>query len=173
MIYEKSLIERNPWWITGKVPEGLLGISRIDYLNRINENLKNRKLFAILGIRRSGKSTLIYQCIDQLLAAKVSPKKIIYINTDDLEKQSREELERALDFCQQKNMVTIKDQKLYVFIDEIQNVKGWQLLLKKFYDLKYAAKIIVSGSSSSIIYKNSSESLAGRISFLEVFPLTF
>ena len=45
--------------------------------------------------------------------------------------------------------------------------------MKKFYDLKYASKFIVSGSSSSLIYKNSSESLAGRISFIDVFPLAF
>ena len=65
------------------------------------------------------------------------------------------------------------NKKIYVFIDEIQNVRGWQMLLKKYYDLRYSSKFIVSGSSSSLIYKNSSESLAGRISFIDVFPLTF
>lgn len=173
MINEKSIIERNPWWISEKVPQRLLGIQRAEYLEKIEESLKDRKLLAIIGIRRSGKSTLIYQTISKLLAVGVRPKNIFYINADDLEKPSRESLEEALDFCQQKNMVTIADTKTYVFIDEIQNVKGWQLLLKKFYDLKYASKFIVSGSSSSLIYKNSSESLAGRISFLHIFPLIF
>ncbi len=173
MIHERSIIERNPWWISGKVPDGLLGIQRTEYLEKMAESLKDRKLLAILGIRRSGKSTLIYQLINQLLREGVSPKNIFYINTDDLEKPSSEYLEGALDFCQQRNMVTLADKKIYVFIDEIQNGKGWQLLLKKFYDLKYASKFIVSGSSSSLIYKDSSESLAGRISFIDVFPLTF
>jgi len=173
MVYERSIIERNAWWVTGKVPEALLGIQRTEYLEKITERLKDRKILAVLGIRRSGKSTLLYQSISWLLAEGINPENIFYINADDLMKPSRENLEHALDFCQQKNMVSLKDEKVYVFIDEIQAVKEWQLLLKKFYDLKYAAKFVVSGSSSSLIYKDSSESLAGRIGFLDVFPLTF
>ncbi len=172
-MYERSIIERNPWWISGSVPGELIGITRREYLGKIEERLKDQKLLAILGIRRSGKSTLIYQSIKFLLQNGADPKSIIYINADDFEKPGREDIEKTLDFFQQKNMVSLKDKKIYVFIDEIQNIRGWQQLLKKYYDLKFASKFIVSGSSSSLIYKNSSESLAGRISFIEVFPLTF
>ena len=172
-MYERSIIERNPWWASGSVPEGLTGINRREYLGKITGHLKDRKLLAILGIRRSGKSTLIYQSIKYLLDNGTDPKNIFYLNADDFKKPDREYLEKALDFCQQKNLVSLRDTKIYVFVDEIQNVRGWQLLLKKYYDLRYASKFIVSGSSSSLIYKNSSESLAGRISFIDVFPLTF
>lgn len=172
-MYERSIVERNPWWASGSVPEEFIGISRREYLGKISERLKDRKLLAILGIRRSGKSTLIYQSIKYLLDIGTHPKNIFYINADDFEKPGRTNLEEALDFCQQNNMVSLKANKCYVFIDEIQNVRGWQQLLKKYYDLKYSSKFIVSGSSSSLIYKNSSESLAGRISFIDVFPLTF
>ncbi|VVB51604.1 AAA domain protein [uncultured archaeon] len=172
-MYERSIIERNPWWASGSVPEELTGINRKEYIGKITERLKDQKLLAILGIRRSGKSTLIYQSIKYLLDNGTDPKNIFYINADDFEKPGRANLEEALDFCQQNNMVSLKDIKIYVFIDEIQNIRGWQQLLKKYYDLKYASKFIVSGSSSSLIYKNSSESLAGRISFIDVFPLTF
>ncbi len=172
-MFERSIIERNPWWTSGNVSEGLIGIKRREYLGKITEHLKDRKLLAILGIRRSGKSTLIYQSIKYLLDNGTDPKNIFYINADDFERPGRENLEEALDFCQQKNFVSLKDEKVYVFIDEIQSVRGWQTLLKKFYDLRYASKFIVSGSSSSLIYKNSSESLAGRIGFIDVFPLTF
>lgn len=172
-MYERSIIERNPWWASGSVPEELTGINRREYIGKITERLKDQKLLAILGIRRSGKSTLIYQSIKYLLDNGTDPKNIFYINADDFEKPGRANLEEALDFCQQNNMVSLKDIKIYVFIDEIQNIRGWQQLLKKYYDLKYASKFIVSGSSSSLIYKNSSESLAGRISFIDVFPLTF
>ncbi|MFA4935229.1 MAG: ATP-binding protein [Candidatus Methanoperedens sp.] len=172
-MYERSIIERNPWWASGSVPEELIGINRREYLGKITGRLKDNKLLAILGIRRSGKSTLIYQSIKYLLDNGTDPKNIFYINADDFEKPARANLEEALDFCQQNNMVSLKDIKIYVFIDEIQNVRGWQQLLKKYYDLKFTSKFIVSGSSSSLIYKNSSESLAGRISFIDVFPLTF
>lgn len=167
-MYERSIIERNPWWASGSVPEELICINRREYIGKITGCFKDQKLLAILGIRRSGKSTLIYQSIKYLLDNGTDPKNIFYINADDFEKPGRANLEEALDFCQQNNMVSLKDKKNYVFIDEIQNVRGWQQLLKKYYDLKYASKFIVSGSSSSLIYKNSSESLAGRISFIDV-----
>jgi hypothetical protein len=172
-MYERNILERNPWWVSGNVPEELTGINRSEYLGKITGRLKDRKLLAILGIRRSGKSTLIYQSIKYLLDNGTDPKNIFYLNADDFKKPGRDELEEALDFCQQKNLISLKDTKIYVFVDEIQNISGWQLLLKKYYDLRYASKFIVSGSSSSLIYKNSSESLAGRISFIDVFPLTF
>ncbi len=63
---ERSIIERNPWWISGSVPGELIGITRREYLGKIEERLKDHKLLAILGIRRSGKSTLIYQSIEPL-----------------------------------------------------------------------------------------------------------
>ena len=99
-MYERSIIERNPWWASGKVPEGLVGIKRREYLGKIAERLKDRKLLAILGIRRSGKSTLIYQSIKYLLDNGTDPKDIFYINADDFEPR-KEYLEEALDFCQQ------------------------------------------------------------------------
>ena len=42
MIYEQSIIERNPWWVTGKVPEVLHGIRHTEYLEKIGERLKDR-----------------------------------------------------------------------------------------------------------------------------------
>lgn len=173
IMMNKRIIEKNPWWLTGKVPEGLLGTQRNEYLDKISRERESRKILAILGIRRCGKSTIIYQAIDRLLEEGVDPKYIFYLSADDLEEPSREHLENGLDFYQVQTMISLKDDKTYVFIDEIQNIKDWQLLLKKFYDLKYMSKFVVSGSSSTLLYKDSSESLAGRIHFLNMFPLTF
>lgn len=78
-MFERSIIERNPWWASGKVPEELIGIKRREYLTKIAERLKDRKLLAILGIRRSGKSTLIYQSIKYLLENGTDPKNIFSV----------------------------------------------------------------------------------------------
>ncbi|MCJ7615825.1 MAG: AAA family ATPase, partial [Desulfobacterales bacterium] len=96
----KRIIEKNPWWLTGKVPEGLLGTQRNEYLDKISQERESRKILAILGIRRCGKSTIIYQAIDRLLEEGVDPKYILYLSADDLEVPSREHLENGLDFYQ-------------------------------------------------------------------------
>jgi len=97
MVYERSIIERNACWVTGKVPETLRGIQRTEYLEKITERLKDRKILAVLGIRRSGKSTLMYQSISWLLAEGVNPKNTFYITADDLMKPARENPEHALE----------------------------------------------------------------------------
>jgi len=62
---------------------------------------------------------------------------------------------------------------VHIFLDEIHVRKGWQTELKYYLDAHSACKFIVSGSSKNLLYKDASESLVGRIMFVDVFPLTF
>lgn len=66
----------------------------------------------------------------------------------------------------------LKD-KVYVFLDEIQTIKNWESMLKRWYDLGYNIKFIVTGSSSMSIREGASEALVGRIHPQIVFPLKF
>ncbi len=61
----------------------------------------------------------------------------------------------------------------YIFLDEIQYVKDWSRWVKSFYDRNEDIKFVVSGSSGKLIYKNTSESLTGRISFFETSTFSF
>jgi predicted AAA+ superfamily ATPase len=61
----------------------------------------------------------------------------------------------------------------YLFLDEIQTLERWEQYLKKYYDLKYPVRIVVSGSASSPIFKKSRESLLGRVKDYHVLPFSF
>jgi predicted AAA+ superfamily ATPase len=61
----------------------------------------------------------------------------------------------------------------YFLLDEIHVMKEWQLQLKYYTDAHAKCRFIISGSSKTLLYRDASESLAGRIRFFEVFPLTF
>lgn len=66
-----------------------------------------------------------------------------------------------------------RDIPFYFFLDEIQRLPRWELFLKKYYDLKFPARFIISGSASSPIFRSSQESLLGRIKDRHLLPFSF
>ena len=61
----------------------------------------------------------------------------------------------------------------YLFLDEIQRLERWELYLKKYYDLKFPVRTIISGSASSPIFKKTRESLLGRVKDYHLLPFSF
>ncbi len=64
-------------------------------------------------------------------------------------------------------------EEVYIFLDEIHVRKEWQTQLKYYLDSRAACRFIVAGSSKTLLYKDASDGLVGRIWFIDVFPLTF
>ena len=157
----------NPWWSSKEVPPALKGLQRtINPL--IFKALPEREIIALTGIRRSGKTTIMYQMIASLLE-KHNPSQILYVNLDD-EVLKKESLESIYTFYrQQKN----PDEFAYVFFDEIQNVEGWEKFLKKYYDLHEKVKFVVSGSSANLLKGEYAALLTGRNLTFSIFPLSF
>lgn len=77
-----QLIDSNPWWTTKKVPDEWKGIHRNDY-DALLRSLSIREITIITGVRRSGKSTLMYQMVDRLLKRDISPEQILFIDLED------------------------------------------------------------------------------------------
>ncbi len=157
----------NPWWSTKEVPKALKGINRT--INpEIFRTLKEREITALTGIRRSGKTTIMYQMIDILLK-DYDKNQIFYVNLDDdlISKEGLEEIYNT--YRQNKN----PDKKAFIFLDEIQNIEGWEKFLKKHYDLRSEIKFIISGSSASLLKGEYSNLLTGRNFTFTIFPLSF
>ena len=157
----------NPWWASKEVPEVLRGVDRM--INPlIFKSLKEREIIVLTGIRRCGKTTIMYQMID-LLLTDFKPSQILYVNLDDesLKKESLESIYNT--YRQHRN----PDEKVFMFLDEIQNIYEWEKFLKKHYDLRDDVKFIVSGSSASLLKKEYSTLLTGRNFTFKIFPLSF
>ena len=179
MDIKSSLILTNTWWKNEKINEQfLLGRKRYEF-NEIIERLDNKRILSIIGPRRVGKSTLIYQTINYLLEnLKVDSKRILLFSGDDpsLFFDESDKLSDVLDIyfneILEENISKLTD-KVYIFIDEIHFIKNWQNYLKIYFDRKYKIKFIVTGSSSMHLFKDANESLLGRIENIYVLPLTF
>ena len=169
----------NPWWNNEKINKKfLLGRKRNEF-NDIIEKIKNKRILSIIGPRRVGKSTLIYQTINYLLEEeKVDHKRILLFSGDDpsLFFDENDKLSDVLDIyfneILEENISKLQS-KVYIFIDEIHFIKNWQNYLKTYFDRKYNIKFIITGSSSMHLFKDASESLLGRIENIYVLPLTF
>jgi len=163
-----KLNEWNPWWENAELINKLQGKYREEYAPLIN-SIEIKEITIITGVRRSGKSTIMYQMISNLLKKGISPKQILFVNFDDkiLSKDSLDETYQEY----RKNLNPEK--KAYIFLDEIHKKEGWESWIRKKYDLKTNDKFVISGSCSYLLKKEYSALLTGRNLTFEVFPLNF
>jgi len=163
--------ELNPWWATGEVPSELIGIKRKEYLDQLKANCEKEEIDLISGIRRAGKTTLLYQLIDYLLKErKVPERNILFANCDDivLKKTFKNIMEIVSTFN------ASGEGRKYVFLDEVQYFEDWEQQLKNVFDrFRRNVKLIVSGSSAVLSKSKNLYYLTGRFRPLHVYPFSF
>ncbi|MDP2947556.1 MAG: ATP-binding protein [Nanoarchaeota archaeon] len=162
------LKEWNPWWEDKKLVKELEGKPRPQYKNLL-DSINIREITIIIGVRRSGKSTLMYQMVDNLLNKDINPEQILFINLEDKKLIGIDLDEIYNTYRENLN----QNKKAYIFIDEIHRKKDWESWIRKKYDLKTNDKFIISGSCSHLLKKEYSTLLTGRNLTFEIFPLSF
>lgn len=164
----RKLAEWNPWWQQKGLLEELKGKDRPDYEMLVN-SVEIKEITIITGVRRSGKSTLMYQMISNLLRGGIIPEQILFVNLED-KKLLHDSLEEI--YCAYREEINL-DKKAYIFLDEIHRREDWESWVRKKYDLKENIKFVISGSCSYLLKKEYSTLLTGRNLTFEVFPLSF
>ena len=149
------------------------GIKRREYLEKMERYYKMNLVISLVGIRRSGKSTLMLQFAKRLIEEKgISKNNILYVNFED----SRFLGECSLDLLNRIYEVYLDNltpnKKPIIFLDEIQNIAGWEKFVRSLNERK-KAKIFVSGSNAHLLSSEFSDVLTGRQLTLVVYPLDF
>lgn len=142
---------------------------REDYLKKIRGFYKDDMIKVITGIRRSGKSSFLKSIVNELLENGVKEKDIIFIELDKKEYKdikTSDELEKIID-----SKITDNDFK-YLFIDEIQNVKGFEILINSYREEKNIS-IFITGSNSYLLSGELVTKLTGRYIEIEMMTLSF
>lgn len=138
-------------------------------LSEVLKFLPRREMFAIVGPRQAGKTTLLHLIADYLKTEKgVGEGRIFYFSFED--PLIQEEFESN---PQEFIAGRMKRETTYFFLDEFHYVKEGGRKLKLVYDLFPKAKIIVSGSSSLELTFTTAEHLVGRIFYFRLLPLDF
>lgn len=122
----------------------------------------------LVGVRRSGKSYMLYQQIQQLLINGKQWDEILYLNFEDerLENFTAEDFNRLLE-CHQE----MYGKRPMLFLDEIQNIDGWEKFARRMADAKYT--IYITGSNAKMLSKEINSALGGRFLTYEVYPYSF
>lgn len=122
-----------------------------------------------VGLRRAGKSYLMYQHIQNLIQqGTIHKDNILYINFEDerIASVKTEDLDLFLQ-CYKE----MYDVQPWIFLDEIQNVTGWEKFARRLADSKY--RVFITGSNAKMLSKEIYTTLGGRFLAHEVFPFSF
>ena len=123
---------------------------------------------AIIGPRRTGKTYLMRQIMEELKSGGIPEESMAYVNLEDprLVGASLEDLMIMLEVLREMG-----GEKLYLFLDEVQVVEGWERFVRYLLDTGH--KVFVSGSSAKLLSKEIATQLRGRSIAVRVFPFSF
>lgn len=158
----------NPWWEGEVISEELAKSYKRVFFDRVQEFRQYRQITILTGLRRVGKTTIMYQTIKHLLDG-TEPKRIFYFSFD----KEVDDLVELFENYKELTGVDYRKEKIFVFFDEITKFKKWASELKLIYDSSPNIKFCVSSSSSVNLEEEAIKNLAGRYFIVNITPLTF
>ncbi len=169
----KVLSGFNAWWTTNEISSELTKpVKRLAYYEAKKgfEHPHIRREIILSGPRRVGKTTIMYQMIEDYLKRGITPKNILYISFDHpLLKLC--DIGRIIEVFQ--NNLNPSERDLYLFFDEIQYAQDWDLWLKALYDRNPSYRIMATGSASPVLAERAKESGVGRWTTVRIPTLSF
>ncbi len=164
----EEMNRQNPWWNGEEIR--LENIVERDVFEELKAELERKEVTALIGLRRSGKTTLIKQLMQYLIERGTNERNIFYFSFDLPHSDIKETIDSYFDDVLEK---LPSEEQTYIFLDEVHKVKEWSSVIKSYYDRSYPIKFFVTGSSSMNILRGSGESLVGRIRIRRLEPFSF
>lgn len=168
----KVLRQYNPWWRSPlSIKEESKPQKRLAYYEAL-KMIKHKTIrrFAVLsGARRVGKTTIMYQMIDNLIDEGVNPGNILYVSFDN-PIVKLVSVESVISIYE--SLYPIEGTK-YIFLDEIQYTENWELWMKVIYDSRKDIRLTATGSASPILEKGAADSGTGRWNVLKIPTMSF
>ena len=145
-------------------------IQREQYMSQIRDFIDRPVIKVLTGMRRSGKSALLELTKEELLKRGISKKNIIYINLESLRYERLKEYHALYEEI--TNCVEQTDGRVYILLDEIQEVHGWEQAINSLR-VDFDCDIYITGSNAKLLSGELATLLAGRYVEIRVFPLDF
>ena len=145
-------------------------IKREAYINQLKDYVNTDFVKAYIGIRRSGKTSLMYNFIDELKSMGVEDENIIFISLESREYAHIDSTQQLDDIIYDK--VKNIEGKVYLFFDEIQQVNGWEKSINS-YRVSIDSDIYITGSNSKLLSGELATLLTGRYLTINVYPFSF
>lgn len=144
-------------------------IQRKQYLEKLILFKEKQLIKVVTGVRRCGKSTLFELYEVYLESTGVSREQIVHVNLEDLEHEALLDYKALYNYINER---LCKDRFTYVFIDEVQNCKGFEKVVDSLF-IKKNVDVYVTGSNAYMLSGELATLLAGRYITVEMLPLSF
>jgi len=165
-----ALWKFNFWGDT--LPE--LGFLRSGYTAKIADYMGNRLIKVLVGQRRTGKSYVLRQVAKNLIDSGVPAVNTLFINKEFTEFDfltNYKELDELIKLYKSELKPV---GKVYIFIDEIQNIDGWEKVINSYsQDYTASYELFISGSNSKMISTELASLLSGRYINFAIFPFSY
>lgn len=169
-MFDKFIIEQNTHW-EEDLPD--IGFPRMA-AEKLVKYINIKQIIALIGVRRSGKSTIARQLIDFLKKEKnVNPKNILFLNLESplLNRFKNDPANLQNIFDEYLELVEPKG-RIFVFLDEVQFFSDWQVFVKSLYE-KGGVKFFITGSNSQLLSAEMATLLSGRSIANNIYPFNF
>lgn len=143
-------------------------IIRENYLKKIIDAKDTDFIKVITGMKRTGKSTLLLMFRDYLLAKGVKEENIVHINFESAKYDDIKDYKDLYKYIEDK----VKDEKIYLLLDEIQSVSSWEKAINSF-KVDFNMDIYITGSNAYLLSSELSTLLSGRYIEIKMYPLSF
>jgi len=149
--------------------ENMKIIAREPYLAKIRPFYDSRYIKALTGVRRCGKSELLYQIIRELKSRGIKEDHIIFL---DLEAKSGEDITTRKALEKRIDSLVKDEEKYYIFIDEVQHIRKFEEAIASVR-ASYNCSLFVTGSNSKLLHGKLQDRLTGRAKEFEILPFTY
>lgn len=143
-------------------------VSRFERFPEVRNNAT-----VVKGMRRTGKTYFTYLRMKELVASGIALERIVHVNFDDdrLAAMTAADL-RLVPDLHAEMFPDAADQKCYYFLDELQDIKGWERFARRLID-SHRIQLCLTGSSSRMLSEDIATEMRGRSVNVEIFPLSF
>ena len=144
-----------------------------DFIQNIKLQKRNIKIdpagnYVLVGMRRAGKTYMLYQYIQQLLSEGHDAHEILFVNFEDerITDLKKEDLHIIIDAYHE-----LFAHEPIIFLDEIQNINGWEHFARRLAD--EGRRVFITGSNAHMLSREIASTLGGRFLIQEIWPFTF
>ncbi|MBE6528845.1 MAG: ATP-binding protein [Thermoplasmata archaeon] len=144
-------------------------VRRVDYLKQLHDSKDATGVVKVItGMRRCGKSTLMEQYVDDLRSEGTAEDHIFHVNFETFEGYDL----LSPDILRSRLRELPKDGIVYILLDEIQDVEGWEMIVSSLEEVKNF-DVYITGSNSDMLSTELSTHISGRYTEIKMLPLSF
>ena len=151
-----------------------LGFLRTSYTGKISDYIGNRLVKVLVGQRRAGKSFILRQMVKTLIEKGVPSDNTLIINKEFSDFDFLSTYRELDDLIKLYKSELKPTGKVYIFIDEVQNISGWERVVNSYsQDYVDSYELFISGSNSKMLSNELATLLSGRYVNFEIFPFSY